>query len=258
MTAPLPSPYRVMTGCAGRAISTCGRRSRIYAGVVARVLVVDDDAAVADVVVAYLERAGMETARATDGPAALVAAGASGLDAVVLDLMLPGLDGIEVCRRLRSGWPTLPVIMLTARGEEDDRLVGLEAGADDYIVKPFSPRELVLRVQAVLRRTGVGMPMLLQDGELALDPVAHRAWRDGRELQLTVREFELLRWFLAHPGAVHNRETLLREVWGWEVGDLSTVTVHVRRLREKIEPDPAQPRLLVTVFGVGYRWDGNR
>jgi len=225
---------------------------------VARVLVVDDDAAVADVVVAYLERAGMETARATDGLAALTVAEASGLDAVVLDLMLPGLDGIEVCRRLRSEWPALPVIMLTARGEEDDRLLGLEAGADDYIVKPFSPRELVLRVQAVLRRTGVSMPMLLQDGVLALDPVAHRAWRDGGELQLTVREFELLRWFLAHPGAVHNRETLLREVWGWEVGDLSTVTVHVRRLREKIEPDPARPRLLVTVFGVGYRWDGKR
>jgi DNA-binding response OmpR family regulator len=223
---------------------------------VVRVLVVDDDATVAEVVVAYLERAGMETERARDGFAALAAAEASGLDAVVLDLMLPGLDGIEVCRRLRSSRPTLPVIMLTALGEEDDRLVGLEQGADDYIVKPFSPRELVLRVQAVLRRTGVGKPMLLRDGGLALDPVAHRAWRAGRELQLTVREFDLLRWFLAHPGAVHARETLLREVWGWEVGDLSTVTVHVRRLREKIEPDPTRPRLLVTVFGVGYRWDG--
>lgn len=223
----------------------------------ARVLVVDDDATVADVVVAYLERAGMETARANDGSTALAAAEASGFDAVVLDLMLPGLDGIEVCRRLHRALPTMPVLMLTALGEEDDRLVGLEAGADDYIVKPFSPRELVLRVQAVLRRTGVEQPTLLRDGQLILDTVAHRAWRDGRELQLTVREFELLRWFLAHPGAVHDRETLLREVWGWEVGDLSTVTVHVRRLREKIEHDPARPRMLATVFGVGYRWDGN-
>ena len=223
----------------------------------ARVLVVDDDATVADVVVAYLERAGMETARATEGMAALAAAEASPLDAVVLDLMLPGLDGIEICRRLRDVRPTLPVIMLTARGEEDDRLIGLEAGADDYVVKPFSPRELVLRVQAVLRRTSVEKPAMLQQGGLALDPIAHRAWREGRELQLTVREFELLRWFLANPGAVHDRETILREVWGWEIGDLSTVTVHVRRLREKIEPDPAQPRLLVTVFGVGYRWDGD-
>ena len=219
-------------------------------------LVVDDDATVADVVIAYLERAGIATERAAEGVAALAAAEASALDAVVLDLMLPGLDGIEVLRRLRTARPTVPVIMLTARGEEDDRLVGLEAGADDYIVKPFSPRELVLRVQAVLRRTGAGQPMLLQHGGLSLDPVAHRAWSDGRELQLTMREFELLRWFLAHPGAVHDRETILREVWGWEVGDLSTVTVHVRRLREKVEPDPARPRLLVTVFGVGYRWDG--
>jgi DNA-binding response OmpR family regulator len=223
---------------------------------VARVLVVDDDATVAEVVMAYLERAGIEAERADDGMAAIAAAEASVPDAVVLDLMLPGLDGIEICRRLRQARPTLPVIMLTARGEEDDRLAGLEAGADDYIVKPFSPRELVLRVQAVLRRTGSGQPALLEDGGLALDPIAHRAWRNGVELQLTVREFELLRWFLAYPGAVHDRETLLREVWGWDIGDLSTVTVHVRRLREKIEPDPAQPRLLVTVFGVGYRWDG--
>jgi DNA-binding response OmpR family regulator len=257
MTARLPPPYGMMTDGPGEPGSTCGPLRPPYAGLVARVLVVDDDATVADVVVAYLERAGIETARATDGPAALDAAEASALDAVVLDLMLPGLDGIEVCRRLRSARPTLPVIMLTALGEEDDRLVGLEAGADDYIVKPFSPRELVLRVQAVLRRTGVGPPSLLQGGGLALDPVAHRAWREGRELQLTVREFELLRWFLVHPRAVHDRETLLREVWGWEVGDLSTVTVHVRRLREKIESDPARPRLLVTVFGVGYRWDGD-
>ncbi|MBM7502794.1 response regulator transcription factor [Agromyces aurantiacus] len=222
----------------------------------ARVLVVDDDATVAEVVVAYLERAGMETERAADGFAAVAAAEASAPDAVVLDLMLPGLDGIEVLRRLRTARPSMPILMLTARGEEDDRLVGLESGADDYIVKPFSPRELVLRVQAVLRRTGGGPPALLEDGALSLDPVAHRAWQDGVELQLTVREFELLRWFLSHPGAVHDRETLLREVWGWEVGDLSTVTVHVRRLREKIEPDPARPRRLVTVFGVGYRWDG--
>jgi DNA-binding response OmpR family regulator len=223
---------------------------------VARVLVVDDDATVGDVVVAYLERAGMQAERATDGFAAIAAAEASAPDAVVLDLMLPGLDGIEVLRRLRATRPTVPVIMLTARGEEDDRLFGLEAGADDYVVKPFSPRELVLRLRAVLRRTAAGQPELLQDHGLSLDPVAHRAWQDGRELQLTLREFELLRWFLAHPGAVHDRETLLREVWGWEVGDLSTVTVHVRRLREKIEPEPAEPRMLVTVFGVGYRWDG--
>jgi DNA-binding response OmpR family regulator len=231
---------------------------RPYAGLVVRVLVVDDDATVGDVVVAYLERAGMQTERAMDGFAAIAAAEASTLDAVVLDLMLPGLDGIEVLHRLRTARPTLPVIMLTARGEEDDRLIGLEAGADDYIVKPFSPRELVLRVRAVLRRADSEQSALLRDGGISLDPSAHRAWRDGRELQLTLREFELLRWFLVHPGAVHDRETLLREVWGWEVGDLSTVTVHVRRLREKLEDDPARPQRLVTVFGIGYRWDGDR
>ncbi|GAA1800914.1 response regulator transcription factor [Agromyces neolithicus] len=230
----------------------------LYAGLVTRVLVVDDDATVADVVAAYLERAGLDVARAADGVSALAAAEASAPDAVVLDLMLPGLDGIEVCRRLRAHRPHLPVLMLTARGEEDDRVLGLEAGADDYIVKPFSPRELVLRVQAVLRRTaGPRASTVLEDAGLSLDPVAHRAWRDGHELQLTVREFDLLHWFLAHPRVVHDRETLLREVWGWEVGDLSTVTVHVRRLREKIEADPARPRLIATVFGVGYRWDGD-
>ncbi|KQZ09320.1 two-component system response regulator [Agromyces sp. Root1464] len=232
----------------------------------ALVLVVDDDTTVAEVVVAYLERAGIEVESVVDGTAALEAASRSAPDAVVLDLMLPGIDGIEVCRRLRAERPHLPVLMLTARGEEDDRVLGLEAGADDYIVKPFSPRELVLRVQAVLRRTAGpagaagaaadGRSGVLEDEGVSLDPVAHRAWCDGRELQLTVREFDLLHWFLSHPGAVHDRETLLREVWGWEVGDLSTVTVHVRRLREKIEADAADPQRIVTVFGVGYRWDG--
>jgi DNA-binding response OmpR family regulator len=238
---------------------------------VARVLVVDDDATVAQVVVAYLERAGMTAEHAADGPAALAAAAAHPPDAVVLDLMLPGLDGLEVCRRLRDDRPGLPVLMLTARGEEDDRVGGLEVGADDYVTKPFSPRELVLRVRAVLRRrvpeavpddrhadTRDATPddeRVLRDGDLVLDGAAHRVHHAGGELTLTVREFQLLHWFLAHPGRVHDRDTLLREVWGWEYGDRSTVTVHVRRLREKVEADPSHPTRLVTVFGVGYRWD---
>jgi DNA-binding response OmpR family regulator len=227
--------------------------------------VIDDDATVAQVVVAYLERAGVVAEHAADGRAALVVAARNPPDAVVLDLMLPGIDGLEVCRRLRAARPDLPVLMLTARGEEEDRVLGLRIGADDYVVKPFSPRELVLRVQSLLRRAGAavgppagpvaGAPGALYDGDLCLDPAAHRATRAGAELQLTAREFELLRWFLTRPGQVHDRETLLRGVWGWEYGDRSTVTVHVRRLREKVEADPSRPTRLVTVFGVGYRWD---
>ncbi|WP_407320077.1 response regulator transcription factor [Isoptericola halotolerans] len=235
-----------------------------------RVLVVDDDTTVADVVVAYLQRAGMTAEHAADGSTALAAASSRPPDAVVLDLMLPGLDGLEVCRHLRADRPGLPVVMLTARGEEDDRIAGLETGADDYVTKPFSPRELTLRVQSVLRRagavaaglspTGPGTTPapssgLLRDGDLTLDGAAHRVLRDGAELALTAREFDLLAWFLARPGQVHDRESLLREVWGWEYGDRSTVTVHVRRLREKVEADPSRPVRLVTVFGVGYRWD---
>jgi DNA-binding response OmpR family regulator len=242
--------------------------------------VIDDDATVAQVVVAYLERAGVVAEHAADGPAALAAAAENPPDAVVLDLMLPGIDGLEVCRRLRAARADLPVLMLTARGEEEDRVLGLQIGADDYVVKPFSPRELVLRVQSLLRRAGAGVGLApdasavraplapvegpapareasgaLHDGDLRLDPAAHRVTRSGAELQLTAREFELLRWFLTHPGQVHGREALMRGVWGWEYGDRSTVTVHVRRLREKVEADPSRPTRLVTVFGVGYRWD---
>lgn len=227
-------------------------------------LVVDDDPTVGEVVVAYLERAGFTTERAQDGPGAVAAASDSPPDAVVLDLMLPGYDGLEVCRRLRRERPDLPIVMLTARGEEDDRILGLEVGADDYVTKPFSPRELVLRVQSVLRRAGGGVngapheaPELrvLGDGDLLLDQRAHRVTRAGEELALTTREFDLLAWFLAHPGEVQRRADLMRSVWGWDFGDESTVTVHVRRLREKVEHDPSMPTRLVTVFGVGYRWD---
>ncbi|WP_404961641.1 winged helix-turn-helix domain-containing protein [Streptomyces sp. 147326] len=178
-----------------------------------------------------------------------------------LDLMLPGMDGLEVCRRLRAsgnGRPAVPVVMLTARGDEDDRILGLEVGADDYVTKPFSPRELVLRVRSVLRRASSAAPVdepLLVAAGLAVDPAARRATRDGSELALTLREFDLLVYFLRHPGQVCDRERLMREVWGWDFGDLSTVTVHVRRLQSKIEKDPADPRLIKTVWGAGYRFE---
>lgn len=220
-----------------------------------RVLVVDDDSTVAEVVAGYLVRAGYEVDRAGDGPTALARAEAHRPGLVVLDLMLPGMDGLEVCRRLRERGP-VPVVMLTARGDEDDRILGLEVGADDYVTKPFSPRELVLRVDAVLRRsrTVTTAPPLRAAG-LAVDPVARRATRDGAELALTLREFDLLTFFLRHPGQACSREDLMREVWGWDFGDLSTVTVHIRRLRGKVEADPARPRLIRTVWGVGYRFD---
>ncbi|MGW1963158.1 response regulator transcription factor [Streptomyces sp. NPDC001935] len=220
-----------------------------------RVLVVDDDPTVAEVVSGYLERAGYRVDRAADGIAALARAAAHRPDLVVLDLMLPGMDGLEVCRRLRAQGP-VPVIMLTARGDEDDRILGLEVGADDYVTKPFSPRELVLRVESVLRRTRpVAAARPLHAAGLAVDPSARRATKNGTELALTLREFDLLAFFLRHPGRAYAREDLMREVWGWDFGDLSTVTVHVRRLRGKVEDDPARPRLIQTVWGVGYRFD---
>ena len=224
-------------------------------GAGARVLVVDDDPTVAEIVSGYLDRAGYVVDRAGDGPAALAAAAARRPDLVVLDLMLPGMDGLEVCRRMRGQGP-VPVIMLTARGDEDDRILGLEVGADDYVTKPFSPRELVLRVESVLRRSRPAQPSgILRAGGLTVDPAARRATKDGAELALTIREFDLLTFFLRHQGRVFGREDLMREVWGWDFGDLSTVTVHVRRLRGKGEDDPARPRLIQTVWGVGYRFD---
>ncbi|MFE3650045.1 response regulator transcription factor [Streptomyces sp. NPDC059101] len=226
-----------------------------------RILVVDDDPTVSEVVTGYLDRAGFAVDVAADGPAAAARAAAQPPDLVVLDLMLPGMDGLEVCRRIRENGP-IPVIMLTARGDEEDRILGLEVGADDYVTKPFSPRELVLRVQSVLRRAGAlaaarnaPAESRLRAGPLALDPQARRAIRHGTEIALTIREFDLLEYFLRHPGQATSREELMRRVWGWEFGDLSTVTVHVRRLREKIEGDPARPRLISTVWGVGYRFD---
>jgi DNA-binding response OmpR family regulator len=224
---------------------------------VASVLVVDDDDTVASVVVNYLERAGYETRQIGDGQAALDAINASEPDLVVLDLMLPGMGGLEVCRHVRKLWPNLPVIMLTALSEPEDRIAGLEVGADDYVTKPFSPRELVLRVDSVLRRAAM-MPApaakrVLTAGPITVDTAARRATRNGQELALTVRELDLLAFLMAHPGEAFNREQLMREVWGWTFGDQSTVTVHVRRLREKVEENPTKPTLIQTVWGIGYR-----
>jgi DNA-binding response OmpR family regulator len=223
----------------------------------AQILVVDDDPTVREVVVSYLRADQHDVRDAADGETALRLAGERPADLVVLDLMLPGIDGLEVCRRLRAD-SDVPIIMLTALGAETDRVVGLELGADDYVTKPFSPRELTLRVESVLRRTAgpdPAVPEVLTDGDLVLDSVRHEVTRTGSPLSLTAREFDLLRFLLSHPGEAFSREDLLQEVWGWSFGDQSTVTVHVRRLREKVEDDPTRPVRLVTIFGVGYRWE---
>jgi DNA-binding response OmpR family regulator len=231
-------------------------------GASARVLVVDDDPIVRDVVGRYLSREGYAVAVAADGRAAMDEFDRGRPDLIVLDLMLPALDGFEVFRRVRSRGRRTPVIMLTARGAETDRVVGLDSGADDYVAKPFSPRELVARVRAVLRRgtdaeeDAPEREEPLEAGPLRIDPSAHEAELEGTQLRLTPKEFELLLFLARHPRVAFSRSQLLDEVWDVAYdGDPSTVTVHVRRLREKIEADPSQPERLVTVWGAGYRFE---
>jgi DNA-binding response OmpR family regulator len=224
-----------------------------------RVLVVDDDPNVAEVVTRYLEREGYQVETVGDGLVAVDRATADPPDLVVLDLMLPGIDGLEVCRRLRAIAP-VPVIMLTARGDETDRIIGLDLGADDYLAKPFSPRELTSRVRAVLRRAqaplpAAGLATVLTAGAIEVDVPAREARVCGAVVPLTAREFELLTYLMRNPRRAFRREELLEAVWGWSYGDTSTVTVHVRRLREKIEADPANPVHLTTVWSVGYRFE---
>jgi DNA-binding response OmpR family regulator len=223
------------------------------------VLVVDDEPTIVEVVGRYMQRAGFETLEAADGFEALRLVEESRPDLVVLDVMLPGIDGIEVMKRLHelSGDP-VPVILLTARGEESDRLVGLRRGADDYVVKPFSPAELVARVGAVLRR--VSPPRAAEEappievGRLRIDPAMRTVTLDGEEISLTLLEFDLLTHLAAHPGRVFSRDQLMEAVWDSAYfGDTSTVTVHVRRLRAKLGEDPSAPRFIETVWGVGYR-----
>ena len=222
------------------------------------VLVVEDEPTIADVVARYLRRAGYRTRVALDGMRALEAFEEDRPDLVVLDIMLPQIDGLEVMRRIRQlGRDRAAVIMLTAKGEALDRISGLRLGADDYMVKPFSPGELVARVDAVLRRLGPEPeyePPLRFDG-LVLDPAARQAWRDGKELPLTQLEFDLLLYLARHPGRAFSREKLMDAVWQYSFySDTSTVTVHIRRLRAKVEADPAHPRWIETVWGVGYRF----
>jgi DNA-binding response OmpR family regulator len=226
-----------------------------------RVLVVDDEPSVREVLGEYLTLDGFDVLMAATGLEALRLAESSPPDLVILDLMLPGVDGLEVCRRLRAQ-TAVPILMLTARGEEADRIEGFRAGTDDYVAKPFSPREVLLRVHAILRRAVAtrGPAMLfdgtLRVGELVIRPQLRDVLRDGAPVELTAKEFDLLYFLARHPHQVFNREQLLTSVWDYAyVGDASTVTVHIRRLREKIEADPARPRYIKTVWGVGYKFE---
>jgi DNA-binding response OmpR family regulator len=222
------------------------------------ILVVDDEPTIGEVVSRYLERAGYRTRLARDGHAAMAAVEQLAPDLIVLDLMLPGIDGLEVMRRVRErAGDHTAIILLTARGEESDRVVGLRRGADDYVVKPFSPAELVARVDAVLRRldTSPGVEAPMRFGDLVIDTSGRRVSVAGTEIALTQREFELLEFLARHPGQAFTRNQLMDLVWRYTFyTDTSTVTVHIRRLRTKIEPDPAQPRHIDTVWGVGYRF----
>lgn len=237
-----------------------------------RILLVDDDAVLRAVLTDYLNAGGFTVQEASDAHAALGAVGlatphpATGTraltpDLVILDLSLPGMDGLEVFRRMRAAGRAMPVIMLTARGEEPERILGLEIGADDYIAKPCSPREVVLRARSVLRRTAptattkAQAGSIIHDGNLTLDTRAGTVTKNGRPLALTPREYALLEEFLTRPGELLSRDAIMSEVWQWDFGDASTVTVHVRRLREKVERDPAHPERLITVWGRGYRWE---
>ena len=231
------------------------------------VLVVDDETTIRDVIRRYLERDGFAVREAADGYAALDALAEALPDLIVLDLMLPGIDGLSLTRQLRTpkpggeheAWQRIPIIMLTARGETSDRIRGLDLGADDYLAKPFSPQELVSRIRAVLRRAGE--PVQADGQELVFDrlriePIARTVVVDGRTVALTAKEFDLLWFFARHPRQVFTRTQLLDSVWGQEFyGDPSTVTVHIRRLREKVEADASQPRYLLTVWGVGYKFE---
>ncbi len=224
-----------------------------------RVLLADDDPVLADMVMRYLRREGYVVEWLADGSLVASAVAEVAPDLLILDLLLPGRHGREVCRELRRT-SDIPILMLTALGDEADRVAGLEAGADDYLTKPFSLRELVLRVHAIMRRTqpagfGDRRGLVLRDGDLVVHMRSRVVHLSGQPLTLGTREHDLLVFLMRQPGEVFTRQQLLEQVWGWSHGDQSTVTVHVRRLREKIEENPSEPQRVLTVWGVGYRYE---
>ena len=226
-----------------------------------RILVVDDERLLVKGIRFNLEKDGYEVDECYDGAAAVEKAEQTAYDLIILDLMMPVMDGLEACMHIRSK-SDVPIIMLTAKGEDTDKLIGFEYGADDYITKPFNVLELKARVRALLRRSGASAApeqggALLKSGTLTLDPERRTAWRAGEEIDLTVKEFDLLELLIRNPGKVYSREALLNTVWGYDYqGEERTVDVHIRRLREKLEPDPANPTFIVTKWGVGYYLKG--
>lgn len=227
-----------------------------------RVLVVDDEVGIRQVVELYLTREGFEVELVADGAAALRAIERAAPNLMILDVMMPGLDGLEVTRQARAKL-NVPIIMLTSRAEDVDKIVGLELGADDYVTKPFNPRELVARVKAVLRRSSdkpaaQAQSSVITVGDLTVDPQSRTVTVKGQPVELTAKNFDLLWLFVSHPGQVFTREQLLDQVWGYDFyGDTNTVTVHIRRLRQRIEPDPDQPTYIQTVWSVGYKFSSD-
>ncbi len=233
----------------------------------ATILVVDDEPPILDLIASYLRADGFAVHTALDGPTALAQARSTRPDLIVLDVMLPGMDGLEVCRRIQQEFDVY-VLMLTARAEEIDKIVGLSVGADDYLTKPFSPRELVVRVKAILRRSRTLGPRATQAtperpalrfDELVIDPDTREVWHSNDQIDLTPREFDLLYALAEQPGRVFNRDQLLERVWGHDFAGIDRVVdVHVGLLRRKLEPDPANPTFIQTVRGVGYKFVGRR
>ncbi len=226
-----------------------------------KVLVVDDEKTLVKALTFNLEKEGYEVAAAYDGEEALKQIESDNPDIVILDLMLPGLDGFEVCRRVRKNLD-IPIIMLTAKGDDIDKILGLELGADDYITKPFNPRELIARVKAILRRSdsqSSTLKNLIKVQDLQIDLYQHKVRVKGSEIDLTSKEFALLNLLATHPGRVYSREQLLEQIWGYNYyGDARTVDVHIRHLREKLEADPSNPRYILTVWGTGYKFREGR
>jgi len=225
----------------------------------ATVLIVEDELSLAEPLAFLLKKEGFDAIIATDGRTALVEFNKNDIDLVLLDLMLPGMSGTDVCRRLRQV-SSVPVIMVTARDTELDKVLGLELGADDYVTKPYSSRELIARIRAVLRRggdnDGAAADQILEGGRVSLDVERHIVTVDGKQVAMPLKEFDLLEYLLRNAGRVLTRGQLIDRVWGADyVGDTKTLDVHVKRLRSKIEAEPSHPTQLVTVRGLGYKFE---
>lgn len=224
-----------------------------------RVLVVEDESSIRKFITLNLKRNNFDVIEAESGEKALELIKKEKVKVFILDVMLPGIDGFEVCEKIRAQNSDAIIIMLTARGQDMDKIMGLELGADDYMVKPFNPLELIARIRAILRRTedkNVKTDQSLTFGKLRLDVKSQKFYKDNREIELTPKEYAIIKMFMSNPGKALSRDDILNLVWGEDYfGDVKTVDVNIRRLREKIEDDPSHPEYLQTVWGYGYRWE---